>query len=105
MSGFECLEDMIINDDGVSACDAGYVCFLCITSANLTDFKRKWLIAMALSRVEAVRSPCQEPALARKPSVGQGGKNLPGLATGLASSRLGQCSPGTSRSAWHKESV
>ena len=29
MSGFECLADLIINDDGVSACDAGYVCFLC----------------------------------------------------------------------------
>jgi len=29
MSGFECLADLIINDDGVSARDAGYVCFLC----------------------------------------------------------------------------
>jgi hypothetical protein len=29
MSGFECLADLIINDDGVSACDAGYGCFLC----------------------------------------------------------------------------
>jgi hypothetical protein len=29
MSGFDCLADLIINDDGVSACDAGYVCFLC----------------------------------------------------------------------------
>jgi hypothetical protein len=28
MSGFECLADLIINDDGVSACDAGYVCCL-----------------------------------------------------------------------------
>ena len=29
MSGFECLADLIIDDDGVSTCDAGYVCFLC----------------------------------------------------------------------------
>src|SRR6478672_9076325 len=29
MSGFECLADLIIDDDGVSACDAGYGYFLC----------------------------------------------------------------------------
>jgi hypothetical protein len=34
MSGFECLADLIINDDGVWACDAGYVCFLCISTTN-----------------------------------------------------------------------
>jgi hypothetical protein len=28
MSDFECLAGLIINDKGVSACDAGYVCFL-----------------------------------------------------------------------------
>lgn len=35
MSGFECLVDLIINDDGVSGCDAGYVCFLCISIVKL----------------------------------------------------------------------
>jgi hypothetical protein len=34
MSGFECLADLIIDDDGVSACDAGYGCFLC--NADIT---------------------------------------------------------------------
>jgi hypothetical protein len=34
MSGFECLADLIINDDGVSACDAGYGCFLCNLSQS-----------------------------------------------------------------------
>ena len=34
MSGLECLADLIINDDGVSACDTGYVCFLCISTAK-----------------------------------------------------------------------
>jgi hypothetical protein len=29
-----CLADLIINDDGVSACDASYVCFLCSATAN-----------------------------------------------------------------------
>jgi len=29
MSGFECLADLIIEDDGVSASDAGYGGFLC----------------------------------------------------------------------------
>lgn len=36
MSGFECLADLIINDDGVSACDAGYGCFLCNADAMAT---------------------------------------------------------------------
>jgi hypothetical protein len=30
--GFWVLADLIIDDDGVSACDAGYVCFLCFAS-------------------------------------------------------------------------
>jgi hypothetical protein len=32
MSGFECLADLIIDDDGVSACYAGFGCFLCGTT-------------------------------------------------------------------------
>ena len=34
MSGFECLADLIIYDDGVSVCDAGYGCYLCIPTAK-----------------------------------------------------------------------
>ena len=35
MSGFECLADLIIDGDGVSACDAGYVCFLCAVTVDM----------------------------------------------------------------------
>jgi hypothetical protein len=34
MSGLECLADLITNDDGVSACDTGYVCFLCVSTVK-----------------------------------------------------------------------
>ena len=41
MSGFECLADLIIDDDGVSACDAGYGCFLCISTVKRLTGKRE----------------------------------------------------------------
>jgi len=50
MSGFDCLADLIINDDGVSTCDAGYVCFLCFayvggrlgwSAADNSGFRRR----------------------------------------------------------------
>jgi hypothetical protein len=53
MSGLECLADLIINDDGVSACDTGYVCFLCEAdiAAQRVRSRASWSL---LSLVETI---------------------------------------------------
>jgi hypothetical protein len=48
---------------------------------QLADPRRKLLIRNGAQGANAVCSPCQEPALARKPSVGQAGKSSPSLAS------------------------